>query len=103
MFDDEHPAYQYDVLFTIILWINITALVSLCMNSLPSYSEGMILMFLSLLIMFMFSFIKKRIVVRYDKICMNKRKKTIGNIIFIVEIVITLLSILFLVMMAKQM
>lgn len=89
-FNKENPAFQYGVLFGIIIFINIAALTALLNEKFPSIALYLILIALSIFLSWIVSHFEDTIVKKYDN--MSKRKKMIGNIVFIVEIIITILS-----------
>lgn len=91
-FNKENPPFQYGSLFGLIVWIVATAAVALVNNEFPSYSVIFILMFLSLGFMMIISHFEERIVKKYDN--MDKQKKQRGNVVFIVELIIIIFSVI---------
>lgn len=92
-FNKENPAFQYGVLFGVMICINIAGLVILINNEFPLFDWGwVIILIISIVLESIVSHFEDRIVKKYDN--MNKKKKIIGNIIFIVEIIITILFLI---------
>lgn len=89
-FNKENPSFQYGILFGVMVFLNVIALITLINNKFPSDSVYFIIGIMSIVLELIVSHFEDRIVKRYDN--MSKQKKIIGNIIFIVEIIITILS-----------
>jgi hypothetical protein len=93
--DKEEPALEHAVLFGTIIYINIVAINVLINGAFPSGVVLGILLFLSMTLVVIVPFFKHRIVKKYDG--MSKQKKIIGNIVFSVEILLTIFSIIILI------
>lgn len=93
--DKGSPALEHAVLFGTIVYIIIIAIVALINEAFPSDAVLGISLFFSMILMVVVSFFKHRIVKKYDD--MGKQKKTIGNIVFTVEILLAISSIIILV------
>ena len=92
-FNKENPAFQYGVLFGVIIYINIAGLVIVINKEFPLFDwRGFIILIMSIILESIVSHFEDRIVKKYDN--MSKKKKIIGNIIFIVEIIITILFLI---------
>ena len=89
-FNKENPAFQYGTLFGVMVFLNVIALITLINNKFPSDSVYFVFSIMSGVLTFIVSHFEDRIVKKYDN--MSKKKKIIGNIVFIVEIIITILS-----------
>jgi len=83
---------EYDVLFTGIIAIYSTAIVSLIKNDFPTYIEYAVLGLFSFIVMLILSKNRRKIVKKYDNMTVSKK---IGNTVFFIEIVIALVSLVF--------
>jgi len=89
-FNKENPAFQYGALFGVMVFSYIAAIIALVNKEFPSNAAVFISMLLSIFLTWIVSHFEDKIVKKYDNI--SNRKKKIGDIIFIVEIVITILA-----------
>ena len=89
-FNKENPAFQYGSLFGAMVFLNVTALVTLINNKITSDSVYFNIGIMSGVLTLIVSHFEDRILKKYDGI--SKQKKNIGNIVFIVEIIISILS-----------
>jgi heme/copper-type cytochrome/quinol oxidase subunit 4 len=90
------PALEHAVLFGIMIYIIIIAIAALINGTFPSDAVLGISLFFSMILVVVVPFFKHRIVKKYD--VMGKQKKTIGNIVFTVEILLVISSIIILIM-----
>ena len=90
------PALEHAVLFGTMVYIIIIAIAALINGAFPSDAVLGISLFFSMILVVVVPFFKHRIVKKYDD--MSKQKKTIGNIVFIVEILLVISSIIVLIM-----
>ncbi len=92
----EEPALEHAVLFGTMVYIIIIAFAALINDSFPSDAVLGISLIFSMILVVVVPFFKHRIVKKYDD--MGKRNKIIGNIVFTVEILLAISSIIILVM-----
>ena len=92
--DKESPALEHAVLFGIIVYIIIIAIVALISEAFPSDAALGISLIFTMIFVTVVPFFKHRIVKKYDD--MSKRKKIIGNIVFAIEILLSISSIIIL-------
>ena len=90
------PALEHAVLFGTMIYIIIIGIAALINGAFPSNAVLGISLFFSMILVVVVPFFKHRIVKKYDD--MSKQKKTIGNIVFIVEILLVISSIIVLIM-----
>ncbi len=90
--DKGSPALEHAVLFGTMVYIIIIAIAALINEAFPSDAVLGISLFFSMILVVVIPFFKHRIVKKYDN--MSKQKKIIGNIVFIVEIIITIFSLI---------
>lgn len=90
------PDLEHAVLFGTMVYIIIIAIAALINGAFPSDAVLGISLFFSMILVVVVPFFKHRIVKKYDD--MSKQKKTIGNIVFIVEILLVISSIIVLIM-----
>ena len=94
--DRESPALEHAVLFGIMVYVVIIAAAALVTAAFPSdVVLGLSLLF-SMILVVVVPLFKRRIVKKYDALC--KQKKTLGNIVFAVEILLSVSSIVVLVL-----
>lgn len=93
--DKENPALEHAVLFGTIIYINVVAVNALINEAFPSGAVLGISLFFSIILVVVVPFFKHRIVKKYDE--MSKQKKIIGNIVFCIEILLTIFSIIILI------
>ena len=89
---NEPPAFQHAVLFGMMVFFSITAVITLAIGDFPSLEVNYITMLITMGLVILVTSFEKQIVQRYDN--MNERKKMIGNIVFIVEIMFVISSLL---------
>lgn len=89
---DEQPAFQHVALFGMMIYFFIAAVITLIIGKFPSLEINYIVMLVIIGLELIVSGFNQRIVQRYDN--MNKRQKMIGNIVFIVEIILDISSLL---------
>lgn len=89
---DEHPALQHAVLFGMMVYFLITAVITLAIGNFPSLEVNYIAMLIAMGLVIFVTCFKQRIIQRYDN--MSERQKIIGNIVFIVEIMLVISSLL---------
>lgn len=94
--DKESPALEHAVLFGIMVYIIIIAIAALIKDAFPSDVVLGISLFFSMILVVVVPFFKHKILKRYDGMSQIERK--IGSIVFIVEILLTVSSIIVLVM-----
>ncbi len=94
--DKESPALEHAVLFGIMVYLIIIAIAALINDAFPSDVVLGISLFFSMILVIIVPLFKQRILKRYDD--MSQTGKKIGNIVFIVEILLTISSIIILVM-----
>lgn len=93
--DKRSPAHEHAVLFGTMVFIIIIAIASLINDAFPSDAVLGISLFFSMILVVVVPFFKRRIVKKYDD--MDNQKKKIGNIVFTVEILLVISSIIILV------
>jgi len=93
--DKESPDPEHVVYFGIIVFIIILGIAAFISGAFPSDAVLGISFFFTMMLVAIVPFFKHRIVKKYDNI--SKREKIIGNIVFIVEIIITIFSLIILV------
>ena len=90
------PALEHAVLFGTMVYIIIIAIAALINEAFPSDVVLGISLFFSMILVVVIPFFKHKIVKKYDD--MGKQKKIIGNIVFTVEILLVISSIIILIM-----
>lgn len=93
--NNAYPGPYNNVLFALMLYINTASLTAVIQWDFPSDVTFCFITFVTLIIMLLFSFNQKKIVKKYESL--NKKQKKIGNIVFIVEIFVTIVSLLVLI------
>ena len=93
--DKESSAPVHASLFGIIVLIIILGIAALISGAFPSDAVLGISFFFTMMLVAIVPFFKHRIVKTYDYI--SKQKKIIGNIVFIVELIITIFSLIILI------
>ena len=93
--EKENPALEHAVLFGLIVYVIILGIAAWINGAFPSDAVLGISFFFTMMIDVIVPFFSKRIVKSYDD--MSKQKKIIGNIVFIIEIIITIFSIIILI------
>lgn len=89
---NEPPAYQHAVLYGMMVYFFIAAVITLAIGNFPSSEVNYIAMLIAMGLMILVTCFKQRIVQWYDN--MSERQKMIGNIVFIVEIMLSFFSLL---------
>lgn len=86
---------QSNMLFGIIVYINTTSLIAILQGSFPSKVILGCIFIASMILMLLFSYNQIKIVKKYDKI--NHKQRITGSIIFLVEILVTIMSFIILI------
>lgn len=94
-FDKENPALEHAVLFGTIVFVIIIAIATLINDTFPSEAVLGISLLFSMILVVVVPFFKHKILKRYD--ALSPTGKNIGNIVFIVEILLGISSIIVLV------
>lgn len=93
--DRDNPPYQFASLFGVMVWLIINGIAALIGNAFPSDVIIFPSMVFSVVLIMVMSHFEEGIVKRYDK--MSKQQKMVGHVIFGVEIIATILSVIILI------
>lgn len=83
---------KYDILFAVIIAIYSTSIVALIKKEFPADIEYLVIGIFSYIVMSILSRKREKIVKKYDNMTVSKK---IGNLVFFIEIVIAIVSLVF--------